>query len=419
MWAWSPWCQRGKGLWHACKYNHGSYYDLWAARAGAAWDPTKPKLDEARSFAVDLRNPTPLVLALSRGACDVVQVLLRDPRVTRDVAHMNVAFGSGCGRCVALLLEAGFVLTVSSVVAFLNSVEGLKLDVVRVVLTSCEGKQWVKTHRQLPGRVWERAVKSRDPRMTDLLVNAGIEPTQRAWKAAGRFRNLSVLQEFEMSYRETFPELGCYSFVEAARRGYGDVVLFLIGKHVPPDCLSNGAILSAAEHGQVAMVQLLLQYPCLNVPSVLNAALVKAAKRGHLEVVKMLTERFHANPKIALEGTGFGHNEVLLFLFADPRSDGFECNWLHQAVLANAGSVVVNAFLNRVRWNRSLLANIVFSGNVQLLGHVLNAHLFALADVSSVRKELETQPTAGRGGLLQNALDTLSEHEMMRDKGKG
>ena len=112
-------------------------------------------------------------------------------------------------------------------------------------------------------------------------------------------------------------------FYYAIRSGY----LWLFNEHlshINPGGHDNKSIITAAEHGRLDMLVLLLQDVRVNPAGRCNAAIRIAAKNGHIEIVNRLLQDPRVNPSvrnseaIAMAASN-GHINVVDRLLQDPR----------------------------------------------------------------------------------------------------
>lgn len=261
---------------------------LWHAQPGTALDLIR------RGADVNANKGAALASASGYGYVDVVRELLArgaDPNADKGFP-LAEAIRTGHTDVVRLLLEAGVdaSATVSSgdirEPPLAMAVRYGRDDVARVLIEA--GAKLEAKADGLTALQW--AIREGKTMIVRALLDAGAKPggrgPLRAAVAAGD--EAAVTQALEKGADATaFDERTRYSMLGwAASLGHAGVVEQLLAAGAPPDAES---LIVAADHGHGAVVRRLLDAGAIGIDDATGtAALVDAARGGHVDVVTML-----------------------------------------------------------------------------------------------------------------------------------
>ncbi|KAJ3333847.1 hypothetical protein HDU76_002568 [Blyttiomyces sp. JEL0837] len=123
------------------------------------------------------------------------------------------------------------------------------------------------------------------------------------------------------------PTAASFALIQAATRGYADIVKILLGiKGIDVNVFECAALLEAARNGHREVVRLLLTVDDVFDNLSKNKAFREAAANGHLDVVKFMLEVEGVNPASANDfalrwAARNGHIDVVKLLASVPRVD--------------------------------------------------------------------------------------------------
>ena len=278
-------------------------------------------------------------IAIKNGYTEMVQLLLKDPRIDPNVHHNYI---------IRIAVAGGYI------------------EIVKLLL---------KDQRINPGDANNYAIRiASEKGYTEivklLLQDPRVNPSND--------NNYAIRIAAEKGYIEIVKSLLKDSRVDpsdhhndaircAVKNGHTEIVqLLLQDKRVNPSDVNNYAIRKATENGYTEIVQLLLQDPRVDPSTHNNYAIKIAVKNNYIKIVKLLLQ----NPRIDLNksfndviqiAAAHGYIKIVQLLLQDPRinfnNSNNDINYAIQKAIVNGHIEVVKLLLQDKRVDPSALKN--------------------------------------------------------------
>jgi ankyrin repeat protein len=297
-----------------------------------------------------------LGLAATAGHCDVVGVLVQDPRVNpgfdKSFALEQYCHAGDTKRVTELLDDPELDDGLPGAIFFLAAASGNgRTAIVQLLLTDSRVDPSVDENNSI--RL--ASARGHDSVLKLLLADPRVDPaadSNYAIRYASSNGHAGVVKLLLADPRVDPAAYDNHAIRSASDNGHASVVrLLLADSRVDPAAENNDAIRYACENGHASVVKLLLAHPEVDPAANNNDAIRDASSIGYASVVKLLLADPRVDPAAnnndaIRNASSRGRASVVELLLADPRVDPAAYdNYAIQNASSNGQSSVVELLL--------------------------------------------------------------------------